>query len=140
MVNKRVYNYLVKNSKQYNLKDLTKKLVDSGYDINVVNEAVNVFQQKTNTKSIAVKNLPEKKIVKKPTTQVVVQKQVEQSNQIKPTTQVVVQEQVKQSNQVEPTTKKEIVKPKKSKKWLWILFGIFFLLLIAAGVYYFFFR
>jgi ATP-dependent Zn protease len=121
MVDKRVYDYLIKNSKQYSLKDLTKKLIDSGYDINVVNEAVNALQQQTSTKAVAIKNLPEKKIVKKPTTQVVVQKQA------------------KQSNQAKPTTEKEIVKPKKSKKWLWILLGIFLLLIAAGVVYYFFF-
>jgi ATP-dependent Zn protease len=147
MVNKRVYNYLVKHSKQHSLTELTKRLVDSGYDRNVVIEAVNEMKkqtqtkpsqrsnlsgtstQKTNAKAVAVKNLPVKKIVKKSTPVVA-----------KTKTQVAPQKQVKQSSQVKPTKVKEIVKPKKSKKWLWISLIILLLLIGAGAVYYFFFR
>jgi len=129
MVNKRVYNYLIKNSKQHSLVELSKRLVDSGYDKNVVNEAINVMKQQTSTKNVAGKNLPVKKIVKKSTPVVA-----------KTKTQIAPQKQVKQSNQTKPTKGKEVVEPKRSRKGLWIFLMILLLLLIAAVVYYFFFR
>ena len=125
MVNKRVYNYLIKNSKQHSLVELSKRLVDSGYDKNVVNEAINVMKQQTSTKAVAGKNLPAKKLI--PITG-------------KTKAQVSPQKQGKQSNQAKPTKEKKVVEPKKSKKGLWIFLMILFLLLIAAVVYYFFFR
>ena len=120
---------MIKHSKQHSLNDLTKRLVDSGYDKNVVIEAVNVMKQQTSTKNVAGKNLPVKKIVKKSTPVVA-----------KTKTQIAPQKQVKQSNQTKPTKGKEVVEPKRSRKGLWIFLIIFFLLIVAGVVYYFFFR
>ena len=146
MVNKRVYNYLIKHSKQHSLDDLTKRLVDSGYDKNVVIEAVNEMKkqtqqksaqrsnlfgtntQKTNAKTVAAKNVPMKKVVKK-----------SMPVSAKTKTQVAPQKQMKQTNQAKPMKVNGIDKPKRSKKWLWITLIILFLLIGAGAVYYFFF-
>lgn len=146
MVNKRVYNYLIKHSKQYNLNDLKKKLIDSGYDVNVVNEAVNVMRQQTQQRPVQRSNLP-KASTQKTSTQVVavkkplVEKTVKKSTPVAKTkTQVSPQKQVKQLKQAKPTKEKEIAEPKRGKKWIWIFLIIFFLLIVAGVVYYFFFR
>ncbi len=129
MVNKRVYNYLIKHSMEHSLTELSKRLIDSGYDKNVVNEAVEEMKKQKSTKVVASTNLPVKKTVKKSTPVVA-----------KTKTQVASQKQAKQSSQVKSTKGKDIAKPKKSKKWLWIFLIILFLLIGAGVVYYFFFR
>lgn len=124
MVNKRVYNYLIKYSKQYSLNDLRKKLVNSGYDRNVIDEAINALKQQTPGKSkvVATKNAPMKKTAKKsvPVSSKTKAK-VSSKKQVKPSRSIV----------------KEVVKPKRSKVWIWILIILF--LLIVAGVGYYFF-
>jgi len=109
------------------LNDLRKKLVNSGYDRNVIDEAINSLKQQTPGKSkvVATQNAPMKKTVKK-----TVKKSVPVLAKTK--AKVSSKKQVKPSKPIE----KEVVKPKRSKAWIWIL--IILLLLIAAGVGYYF--
>ena len=145
MVNKRVYNYLIKHSQKHSLKELKKKLIDSGYDANVVNEAANVMRQ-TQPRPVQKNNLLKTNVQKTNMNVVAVKKPVMKKAVNKPTpvaktkTQVAPQKQMKKPNQIKPLKEKEVAKPKRSKKWLWILLIILFLLIGAGVVYYFFFR
>ena len=82
MIDKRVYDYLIQESKQHSLSEIKKRLLAAGHDLNMVNETINAVKQqiqprpvqrsnlpnmnmqKTSMNSVAVKNLPTKKTVK----------------------------------------------------------------------------
>ena len=160
MVDKRVYDYLLKHSKRYSLSDLKRYVVSLGYDENVVNEAATaVIAQMGRAKAMerprpVPKKLPmigqkktavKKSVVKKvvPLKSKGVLKTVAKK-QVKPVKQQVKDKNVKpvkeNGKNLKAAKGKDVAK-KPGKKWIWILLIILVVLLIAAGaVWYFLLR
>ncbi len=167
MVNKRVYNYLIKNSKKYNIEDLKKKLVTSGYDKSVVDEAVNAVKQQAQMpkqkqtqsqpaqtraglqnpkKQMAQKVQKQKpKVVQKTGTKQ--NKNVKTTKSVKPQKQAmkkssknVVQKNGKEQKNTNQKTGNQNAQPKKGKAWVVILIVVLAVLVLGAVAYLFFLR
>ncbi len=116
MVNKIVLEYLRVNRGNYNLSDLKKKIIASGYSQKDVDDAL-VQLNNQGGGSVPSVNATINKINK---TNIPLQ----QNSSTKSTTDVVGQKSEK---------------PKKSKKWLWIILSLIVLILILGGgaIWYF---
>ena len=151
-MDKRVYNYLIQESRRHSLSELKKRLLDAGHDLNVVNEAINAVKQqmqprpvqrnnlpnistqKTSMNAIAIKNPPMKKTVNpslvsaKTKTPFASQKPMKQVEPMKA-------KPMKLNGKAKPMKLNGKAKPmkidnvngtaeyKKSKKWIWIFLG-----------------
>jgi hypothetical protein len=143
MVEQKVLEYFRVNKGHYRMEDLKKKILGAGYSQKDINDALIQLGEETkgvNPPSVAktVKQINKTNIQEAPVAQksVAVAKPVAQ----KP---VAVAKPAKVEKQVETKEPAEtMVKPvKKSKKWLWIIFGLAVLiaLFIGFGIWLFFF-
>ncbi len=160
MVDKRVYDYLLRYSRQYSLSDLKKYLISSGQDRNAVDEAaIAVIAQMGRAKAMERPNPIPKKLPmvgvqkKKPVAKKVVPVKTVKSKSV-PKTDVKKQtkpikqqakdknvESVKEKGKDLKTANGKDVTKKSGKKWIWILIIVLVVLAIAAGaVWYFFLR
>ena len=114
MVNQTVLEYFRVNKGHYKLEDLKKKILSSGYSQKDIDDALMQLEKETkgnNPPSVSstINKLNKTNIV-----------------ETKPVAKPAVQNKI-DGNMIEQ-------KPKKSKKWLWIILGIVLLLLILGGV------
>jgi len=117
MVNKVVLEYFRVNKGNYKIEDLKKKVLAAGYSQKDIDDAVMQLGKQTKGAAPSVA-----KTVKQ-----INATQIEEKGTTAPATQAAV------------AKKETAIKPKKSKKWLWIILSIVLFILIAAGIAVWFF-